>query len=78
MDSHKSQTSTATPAQQGDFPLWFKRDLSGCLHNLNPVGSLYFPVLLEIPAVISMGVIGEIYAFIVIMAANEKIAVLVS
>ena len=26
MDSRKRQTSTVTPAQPGDFPLWFKKD----------------------------------------------------
>ena len=25
MDSRKRQTSTVTPAQPGDFPLWFKK-----------------------------------------------------
>lgn len=36
MDSRKRQTSTVTPAQPGDFPLWFKRGLIQAVHNVHP------------------------------------------
>lgn len=46
MDSRKRQTSTVTPAQPGDFPLWFKLGLFGKIlfagYERDFVTALYF------------------------------------
>ena len=52
MDSPKSQTSTATPAQPGDFPLWFKLC---CKYGLE--------IMRDGGAIVSMGSIAAIVGF---------------